>query len=280
MAGGASSTNMNDIYYAAEFAAAILDELRPAMTSRAFLRWMPKGNSPSASFSLQDKPAVSAALTEGTDLTTVTDLTTSKQTATAAEVGIMTTVSDVLEEVSLIAALPHVKNVLNRSTLEKWETDVAALMSGFSNVTTAASTLGTSDFLAAVSALEQRDIPGPYVGYFHPKQTGELRAEIAQTTALVTASEGNTGVHAGGDGMWGTLFGVPIFQTSLVTAAGGLNQGAVFAAGQALGAYELWAPRVEVERRATLRGYFVVSSACYGLVEVSDTRGQTVKAAA
>ena len=67
----------------------------------------------------------------------------------------MTTVSDMLIKTSLLDALPHVKGVLNRSTLEKWETDIGALVDDFSNVITAASTLTVDDHLAAVSALEQ-----------------------------------------------------------------------------------------------------------------------------
>lgn len=277
VAAGTTSTTLNDLFYAAEFSAAIIDELRPAMTSRSYLRWMPKGNSTAATFTLQDDPGASIALTEGEDFATNTALTSSPATATAAEVGMMTTVTDVLIEVSLADALNHVKGVVNRSTLEKWETDVAALMDDFSNVTTAASTLTVADHLKAVSALEQRDIPGPYVSVYDPKQTGELRNEIAATTAIVTAQEGPVGSKPGGTGFWGNLFDIPIYQTSAIVATAGLNGGAVFQSGVALGAYELWAPRVETERRATLRGFYVMSSACYGLVEVSDTRGQTVK---
>jgi hypothetical protein len=189
MAGGATTANMDDTIYAAEFSANILEELRPAMTSRSFMRWGPLGNSTAFSFSLQDDPGPSSAsFTEGTDYATVTDLTTSKQTAPAAEKGLMTTVSDVLIKTSLLDALPHVKGVLNRGTLEKWETDLGALMDDFGTVTAAASTLTVDDHLAAVSALEQRDIPGPYVGYYHPKQTGELRREIAATTVRASAS--------------------------------------------------------------------------------------------
>lgn len=282
MAGGATTANMDDTIYAAEFSAQILEELRPAMTSRSFLRWAPLGNSTAHSFSLQDDPGPSSgSFTEGTDYTTVTDLTTSKQTATAAEVGLMTTVSDVLIKTSLLDALPHSKAVLNRGTLEKWETDLGAFMDDFSNVTTAAGTFTVDDHLAAVSALEQRDIPGPYVGYYHPKQTGELRREIAQTTALVTADEAS-GIQmtAGKDGDFGNFFGNRLYFTSVVVNTSGLRGGAVFQSGAALGAYEIWGPRIEVERRASLRGFYVISTACYGLVEVSDTRGQTVKSAA
>lgn len=282
MAGGATTTNMNDTIYAEEFNAQILEELRPAMTSRSFLRWAPLGNSTAHSFTLQDDPgASSGSFTEGTDYTTVTDLTTSKATATAAEVGLMTTVSDVLIKTSLLDAVPHSKGVLNRGTLEKWETDLGAFMDDFTNVTTAATTLTVDDHLAAVSALEQRDIPGPYVGYYHPKQTGELRREIAATTALVTADEAD-GVQmaAAKSGDFGVFFGTRLYFTSVVVNTSGLRGGAVFQSGTALGAYEIWGPRIEVERRASLRGFYVISTACYGLIEVSDTRGQTVKSAA
>lgn len=270
---------MNDTFYAEEFSAAILDELRPSMTSREFLRWGPKGNSTAFSFTKMDDPGAGEALTEGTDYSTVTDLTTAKATATAAEVGLATTVSDVLIEVSLLDALPYCSSVIARSVHEKWETDLATYMDDFSNVTTAASTLTPIDILRAVSALEQRDIPGTYVGYFHPKQTGELRNELVQTTAPFSAGEAGGVVAPGHKGIFGTLYDVPIYQTSLVVSTSSLRGGAIFAAQQALGAYELWAPRVEVQRFATLRGFKVVGSACYGLIEVSDTRGQTVKSA-
>ena len=282
MAGGATTTNMNDTIYAEEFSSQILEELRPAMTSRSFLRWGPLGNSTAFSFTIQDDPGPSSAsFTEGTDYTTVTDLTTSKATATAAEKGLMTTVSDVLIKTSLLDALPHAKSVLNRGTLELWETDLGAFMDDFSTVTTAASTLTVDDHLAAVAALEARDIPGPYVGYYHPKQTGEIRREIAATTALVTADEAS-GVQmtAAKSGDFGVFFGTRLYFTSTVVNTSGLRGGAVFQSGAALGAYEIWGPRVEVERRASLRGFYVVSTACYGLIEVSDTRGQTVKSAA
>ena len=282
MAGGATTTTMNDTIYAEEFGAQILEELRPAMTSRSFLRWGPLGNSTAFSFTLQDDPGPSSAsFTEGTDYSTVTDLTTAKATATAAEKGLMTTVSDVLIKTSLLDALPHAKAVLNRGTLELWETDLGAFMDDFGTVTTAASTLTVDDHLAAVAALEARDIPGPYVGYYHPKQTGELRREIAATTALVTADEASSvQMTAAKSGDFGTFFGTRLYFTSTVVNTSGLRGGAVFQSGAALGAYEIWGPRVEVERRASLRGFYVISTACYGLIEVSDTRGQTVKSAA
>lgn len=291
---GAKSNTMDDVYFAALFEARILDELRPAMTSRDFLRWGTKGASNAFSFTIQDDPGPSAALTEGTeylgsDAPPFTSITTSKATATASEVGIMAIVTDVLTEISLIAILPQVSGLLTRSTQEKWETDVAAKMDDFGTATTAASTLTPDDFLRAVSAIEQRDAAtGPLVAYLHPKQTGELRAEVAATTAIVTAGQATGGVPTtpvtgalNGQGDWGSLFGVRVFQTSLVASSGGLRQGSISVSGQCNGAYELWSPRIELERKPTLRGSYVVSSACYGLVNVDITnRGQMLKSAA
>src|SRR5882672_1767779 len=131
MAGGATTTNLDDTFVAALFESRILLELRPALTSRSFIRWGPTGNSTAFSFSLLGDPGPSGAMTEGTDFTSVTDITTSKQTATASEVGILTTVSDVLIKVSLVDAMSTAAALLTRSTTEKWETDVAAIADNF-----------------------------------------------------------------------------------------------------------------------------------------------------
>jgi len=287
MAGGATTTNLDDTFVAALFESRILLELRPALTSRSFIRWGPTGNSTAFSFSLLGDPGPSGAMTEGTDFTSVTDITTSKQTATASEVGILTTVSDVLIKVSLVDAMSTAAALLTRSTTEKWETDVAAIADNFGTATTASSTLGTQDLLGAISAIEQRDAAtGPLVAYLHPKQTGELRSEVAATTALKTAAE--SGVPMGpvtgetdARGYFGNLFNVDIYQTSQVASSSSLRQGSVFVSGQCIGGYELWGPRIETERRASLRGFYVVSSADYGVAGVEVTnRGQMLKSAA
>jgi hypothetical protein len=288
MAGGATTANMDDTFVAATFEARILPELRPSLTgSRSFVRWAPDGNSTAHSFSLLGDPGVSEALTQGTDYTTVTDITTTKQTATAAEVGLMTTVSDVLIKVSLLEAIATVSALLTRSTLEKWETDIAAVADNFGSSTTAASTLTPSDLLAAISAIEQRDAAtGPLVGYLHTKQTGELRDAVSVTTSIKTAAEGGVPMGAvtgetNGRGYFGNLFDVDLYQTSLVASSGGLRQGSIFVSGQCIGVKEIWGPRIETERRASLRGFYVVSSADYGVVGVEVTnRGQMLKSAA
>src|SRR3990167_7806931 len=116
MAGGATTANMDDTFVAALFRAKLLPELRPALTTRSLVDWFPLGNSTAASFGLLDDPGASTGFTQGTDYTTVTDITTTKQTATASEVGLMTTVSDVLIKISLADAMNVAKEILTRST--------------------------------------------------------------------------------------------------------------------------------------------------------------------
>lgn len=274
-------TELDDIYFAELVQKEVLFALRPAMTTRNFLRFATPGPSNVASFGKYgDLGAASAPASDITDITD-TAWSSTQVSATAAEVGIMVTVSDVLRKISATNVVADTTREITAAVLEKWETDVAALMDDFSNVTTAASTLTPADLLAAVSALEQRDVPGPYVAYLDPKQTGELRNEFASTTASYNINRGNEIVKPfENSGYFGNVYGVDIFQTSLVVTTSGLAGGAVFASKQALGAYELWGPRVESFRDISLRGLELVGTACYGLAEIDDTRGQTVKSSA
>lgn len=283
MSAETTTTSANDIYYSAVIADRILQELRPLNPSRGLFRWEPAGNSKAVDFPTQDDPGAAAAPGEATDITN-TSLATSKATVTAAEVGLMTTVTDLLVKVSILDAMSQFSGVLSRSVAEKFETDACALyddFTGTSNTTTAASTLTPADLLAAVSGLEQRDIPGNFVSVLHPKQVGELRAEVVSTTAThFGGGEGNGLVGPNQDAQVGSLFGVPIYQSSLIVETTGLKGGAVFVRGEAVGAYELWGPRVELQRDASLRATEVVATQCYGVGEISDTRGQTLKSIA
>ena len=269
---------LDDSVFAAIVESQVVQELRPAMTSREFLRFATGGSSTVATFPLWTDPGpATAPASDITDLSS-TAMADTKQQATAAEIGFRIDISDVIRETHPTNLYAEAAAMVVRSLVEKWETDLAALMDDFSNVTTAASTLTGIDVLAAVSALEQRDIPGPYVGYLDPKQTGELRAEIATTTAsYAVGRDGEKVTPFGTSGYFGTYMGLPIWQTSTVVATSGLNGGSVFCSGQALGAYEIWGPRVETQRDASLRAMEFNGTACYGFVEIDDTRGQTVK---
>jgi hypothetical protein len=272
---------LDDSVFAELVEAQMVQELRPAMTSREFLRFATPGPSTVASFPLWGDPG--AATAPADDITDIasTALSDTQQSATAAEVGFRVDISDLIRATHPANLYAEAGAMVARSVAEKWETDLAAMMDDFSSVTTAASVLTGVDLLSAVSGLEQRDIPGPYVGYLDPKQTGEIRQEIATTNASYAVGRDGELVKPFGDsGFFGTYMGLPIWQTSLVVTTAALAGGAVFASKQALGVYEIWGPRVETQRDASLRALEFVGTQCYGFVEISDTRGQTVKSAA
>lgn len=273
---------LDDSVFAEIVESRMVPELRPALTSRGFVRFATGGPSTVASFPLWGDPG--AATSPADDITDITStaLSDTQVSATAAETGFRVDVSDVLKATHPSNIIAEATGMVVRSVAEKWETDLAALMDDFTNVTTAASTLSPIDVLAAVSALEQRDIPGPYVGYFDPKQTGELRQEIATTTAAYEVGGRDAGLVRpfGDSGFFGNYMGLPIWQTSLVVTTAGLVGGAVFNATDTIGCYEIWGPRVESQRDASLRALELVGTQCYGFAEISDTRGQTLKSAA
>lgn len=279
---GTGKAALDDSVFAEIVEAQMVQELRPAMTSREFLRFATGGASTVASFPLWGDPGAAGApgSTPADDLTDLvsTALSDTQQSATAAESGFRVDISDLIRATHPGDLYAEAAGMVARSIAERWETDLAALMDDFSNVTTAASTLGGQDLLAAASALEQRDIPGGYVAYLSPKQTGELRAEISTTTAsYAIGRDGEKVTPFGNSGYFGTYMGLPIWQTSCVVTTSGLVGGAVFASGSALGAYEIWGPRIETQRDASLRSLEFNGTQCYGFVEISDTRGQTVK---
>lgn len=283
---GTGISALGDSIFAEIVQADVIDELRPANTSKSFLRKAMGGPSRVASFVLYGDlgPSGAPGTTPTDDLTDIssTAMSDTSVDCTAAEGGFRIDVGDLVREVSVQGdgLIADATRMLVAGLNERWETDLAAFMDDFSNVTTAGSTLTAADHLAAVSALEQRDIPKPYAAYYDPKQTGELRAEIATTTSSYAISHDASLVTPFGDsGVFGTYMGVPIWQSSLVVTTSSLVGGAVFNH-DALGYYEIRPNRIEPQRDASLRALELVATQVYGIAEVSDTRGQTVKSAA
>lgn len=271
------ATALADSIFAEIVDSVMVRELRPAMTSRSFVRFGAKGPSQVHSFPLWGDPGAAGALTNDLSEISSTALSDTQASATAAGVGFRVDVTDFVREIHASSAnlYSEVGMMVARSVAERWETDLAALMDDFSNVTTAGGTNTPTAFLAAVSALEQRDIPAPYVGYLDPKQTGELRGELAATTAVFQIGKNDDIVRPFGDsGFFGTLYGVPIWQTSLVVTTSGQVGGAVFNSRDAIGGYIVIDQRLETQRDASFQALEFVGSMWYGLVEISDTRGQ------
>src|SRR6266511_689194 len=114
MAGETTTTTMTDTVYAAIIAEDILEELRPHMVMRGFIRWGPAGSSKAYKFPLLTKPALPAALAEGADLGLPgagnTAIGTTSATVTAGQIAQKATVTKLLIRTSILDAMGTVSS--------------------------------------------------------------------------------------------------------------------------------------------------------------------------
>jgi hypothetical protein len=280
---------MSNVRFASWITSEVLLELRPFMVMRPFFRQAPAAKSLVYDFPKQDwldPTNVTDPLAEATDLTTNTQPVISKASVTAAQMGIRATVTDLVTKVSIIDAMSHFQGVLSRTFAEKVETKMAALLAGFSNISDAAGVQTIANYLGAIAALEQRNVTSNLVAVLHPKPVGEIRSNLTTLTGTYwgrdSAADGPNLAEYHKAGYVTTLFNVPLHQTSVVPTSDTATKraGGMFAAGEALGLYELWAVRTELQRDASFLATEVILSACFGVAEIDDTRGQTIKSAA
>lgn len=276
MANEVTTTILGDSTFSAWVTSVILDEARAYNPSKPFWRYAGPEKSNAYQFPIQDKPTVAAGYTEGTGLSNAA-FTDSKATATAAPVGQQATVTDEAQETTVYDAVGQITSVLGRSVAEKFETDCCTFYDDFANTSnTAGVALSYVTMLGATNALEGRDMKGQAVAVLDTSQVGDIRKDVGASGAALF---GHGDMPIGGivastlDAYAGFAIGrVPVYQTSLVTSTGG----AVFMAGEALGLYEIRAPRTETIRVPGLPGLQIDVTTRYGQIEIRDTSGQTV----
>lgn len=276
MANEVTTTILGDSTFAAWVTDVILDETRGYNVSKPFWRFAGPQKSNAYQFPIQDKPTLAAGYTEGTGLSNAA-FTDSKATATASPVGQQATVTDEAQETTVYDAVGQITAVLGRSVGEKFETDCCTFYDDFSNTSnTAGVALSYVTMLGAINALEGRDMKGTAVAVLDTSQVGDIRKDVGSSGAAIFS---HPDVEVGGmlastlDGYAGFGIGrVPVYQTSLVTSTGG----GVFMAGEALGLYEIRAPRTETIRVPGLPGLQIDVTTRYGQIEIRDASGQTV----
>jgi hypothetical protein len=241
----------------------ILDEIRPHLVIEPLFR--KEGRRPSLvfNFPLQDDPGAAASnQAEGTAFTN-TALTTSSQTATARLNGIVATVTDVLDAVSITDAVSHFSQVLGRSVAEEKEVTLGA---AFANSTGAWSAASLAGFYNAMADLEAADATGQFVAVVLPAALSTMRTDI--TTATTVSYAGNAArtdmelVDAKPSGQVGNIAGVQVYLTS----AAGTN--CMFVKGVAHGIYEVWDLKTETHRDAFQPGTQIAATSCYGVATV------------
>ncbi len=278
-----TTTTYNDTVYSAIIADMVLDALMATVVTPPLLRHFDLRNQPSKSVDVPKADKfTAAAVAEGTELAN-TALTTAKATGTAGEVGIMATVTDVLEVSDIPAAHGSRLRQLGRALGDKVDVDICGLLDDFSNtVGTTTVDLAVTDILSAIYTLEAADAPKPFVGVLHPVQINDLRLALESNA---NAPFQSNGIRAGtnelgpaGNGFAGEWFGLPLyFSTNVVTANAAADRaGAIFSRNYALGMVEKWAAKIVPMYWPPIRGWVLTATANYGVFEIEDSAGVSV----
>lgn len=279
-----NTTSYNDTVYAAIINDDILDALQAAVVTPPLLSQFDLSGQPSKAVDIPIADAASAAaVSEGSELSN-TQLTTSKVTLTASEVGIMATITDVLDVSSIATSRGAQMRQLGNAMAQKLDVDICALFSGFSNTVGSTGTdLSLANVFDAIYGLESNNAPGPYVAVLHPRQIADLRTAINAASGAVFTGQG---VRAGSNelgtvedaGYFGTFMNIDFYQSTNVPTANAAadRAGAVFSKDYALGMVKKWSSKTEIMRWAPIRGFVVVVSSMYGVGEIIDGAGQAV----
>lgn len=224
-----------------------------------------------------------ASIAEGTDLvgeSNNVNVSTDGAVLTVSEVGIMTQVTDYARMTSQQNVIADVGRLFGEAIARKMDQDLLGLFSGFDNLTVGgASTAMSAALIAqAIAKLKANAVPSEDLYcVLHPYVAYDLKANLTNTFA-----NPNAGViqnQAMETGFVGTLFGVPVFETSNIanTGTAGDYVGAVFHR-DALGLAMLQDINIETQRDASLRGDEIVATATYGVGELYDYYGVGITA--
>lgn len=273
-----TTTTYDDVSYAAIITDEVKDALMAVVVTPALLDFYDLSGDASKAVKIPKADKfTAAAVAEGTELTN-TALTSTSVTITASEIGIMATVTDVLELSDIPAAHGARLRQLGRAIGDKLDVDICALMDGFSTAVGATTVdITLANLLDAIYNLEVNDAAGlgSLVAVFHPRQTADLRTELEADAGSLYTGKSDTSITKAMSGYFGSWFGIDIFQsTNVPTANAGADRaGGIFVRDYALGMAQKYGARVETLRWAPIRGFVLVATSMYGVGEVEDSAG-------
>ena len=261
-----SGLQSDSMFFSNWVGSSILDEMRPHNVVKPLLRY--EGRRPSLvfNFPLQDDPgAATSNQAEGTAFTN-TALSTSSQTATARLNGMVATVTDVIDAISIVDAVSHFSQVLGRSCAEEMEVTLTAL---FANSTPAWSAATLAGFYDAMADLEAADATGTFVAVVKPSALATMRTDLTTATTVSFAGNANNPTmdlaSSFPTGFVGNIASVDVYLTSAAATS------CMFVKGVAHGVYEVWDLKTETHRDTFQPGTQIAATTCYG--------GATIRAA-
>jgi hypothetical protein len=214
-----------------------------------------------------------AAVSEATDLSN-TAINPTSVTITAAEVGIMTTLTDLGRNSAPRNVAADIGRLFGEAVAKKQDADLTALFDGFSTA--------VGDGTAAISAAAIFNAASTLRGnalnlndcavVLHPKIAYDLKANLTNTFA--NPNGGDLQNEAMRSGFVGSLSGLRIFETSNISNTGnaGDYKGAAMHR-DALALAEMQGLKIETQRDASLRADEIVATAVYGVGEIHDSYG-------
>ena len=214
-----------------------------------------------------------AAVSEATDLSN-TAIDPSSVTITAAEVGVMTTLTDLARNAAPRNVAADIGRLFGEAVAKKQDQDLIALFDGFSTAvgdgTTAINAAAIFNALSTLrgNALNINDC----AVVLHPKIAYDLKANLTNTFANANANDlANEALRSG---FVGSLAGMRIFETSNMSNTGttGDYKGGAFHR-DALALAEMQGLKIETQRDASLRADEIVATAVYGVGEIHDSYG-------
>jgi len=276
-----TTSTYDDVSYAAIITDEVKDALMAVVVTPALLDFYNIAGDASKAVKIPKADKfTAAAVAEGTELGN-TALTSASVTLTASEIGIMATITDVLEVSDIPAAHGARLKQLGRAIGDKLDVDICALFSGFTSaVGSTGVNITLANLLDAIYTLEVADAAGlgSLVAVLHPRQTADLRAELEADAASIYTGKSDSSITKAMAGYFGDWFGIDIFQSTNVPTANAAadRAGGVFVRDYALGLVQKWSAKVETMRWAPIRGYVLVATAMYGVGEIEDSAGVEV----
>lgn len=276
---GSTTTTLNDLL------PQIVAEAMFVASERSIMRGLVKnyslGTGQGKTVTVPIYPAQTATgLTEGNEIDN-TAVSTNGATLTVSTAAIRTLVTDLSVAASASNVVADLGRLFGEAIARKIDTDLTTLFTGFAaGEGNYGAAIAAADIFKAISKLRSDAVPmDGMVCVLHPAIAYDLKSALTTGgTTVFTAGGGVSDVanEAMREGFIGRLFGVPVFETSNMTAVGGNAgdyAGAVFHR-DALGLAMIGDISVETERRASYLGTDVVGYCHYGVGELYDNYGR------
>ena len=217
-----------------------------------------------------------STLTEGNEISN-TAVSTNQAQLTVSTAAIRTLVTDLARTSASSNVVADLGRLFGEAIAKKIDQDLLALFSGFSTVVGSNSTTFSAALLAqAIAKLRGNAVPSDELAcVVHPYIAYDLKSALTNTYANPNA--GIIQNDAMRTGYVGTLFGVPVFESSNIADSTGDSVGGVFHR-MALGLAMIGDIGIETQRRASYLGDDVIGFCHYAVGELYDGYGVALSA--